>query len=343
MENKNSIIIGISGLFLIKEEINLLKSYLPIGVILFSRNIESNIQVEKLINNIKKILGESCLILIDQEGGRVQRLKYPNCPNYPAINIFGKIAEESMQDAQRATYLNYLLLGNDLLKVGINVNCAPCLDLESQNTHSVIGNRSFSSNPIIVSLLGESACNGLLDSGVLPIIKHIPGHGRASSDSHLSLPIILDKIEFLEKNDFLPFKNLSRIPLAMTAHILYKELDNKWPITQSKLANNYIRNILNYEGILVSDDIEMSALSGSINDKVKSIYNAGCDIILHCSGKIDTTKQALVSSKKINKKLSKKLELCLIQVRKTNKIIDRDSNVDELENIFKKYLFNINL
>ena len=188
MRNAKSIIIGISGLSLTKEEISLLKYYLPLGIILFSRNIKNNSQLKKLIVHIREILGFHCFIFIDQEGGRVQRLKQPNCPNYPAADIFGYLAEKSINDALRAVYLNYYLLGSDLNNIGINVNCAPCLDVKSLKTHSVIGDRSFSSDPYIVSLLGEAACNALIDSGVLPVIKHIPGHGLAKVDSHYFTP-----------------------------------------------------------------------------------------------------------------------------------------------------------
>lgn len=343
MKNAKSVIIGISGYVLSKDEIALLKFHLPLGVILFSRNINNLIQLTKLVNNIREVIGFNCLILIDQEGGRVQRLKKPNCPNYPAANIFGKLALKSLKESERATYLNYFLLGNDLSNIGINVNCAPCLDVLSSKTHKVIGDRAFSSDPDIVTLLGKAACKGLINSGILPIIKHIPGHGRASIDSHLSLPIIKEKITFLEKNDFIPFKNLSEMPIAMTAHILYDDLDNKYPISQSKIANSYIKNTLNYKGILISDDIEMSALTGSIRSKIKLIYNAGFDIILHCSGKIKDSESALKYGQLIDNNLFKKLKLSLDIIKKKN-----SANLDiykmELRDILKNNLnYNINL
>ena len=338
MINTKSIIIGISGLSLSSKEISLLKNYLPLGVILFSRNIKNNKQLKKLTSHIRDILGVKCLIFIDQEGGKVQRLKQPNCPNYPAADIFGELAEKSTTDAVRAVYLNYYLLGNNLINVGINVNCAPCLDVKSLKTHSVIGNRSFSSNPHVVSLLGEAASNGLIDSGVIPVIKHIPGHGKAISDSHLSLPIINDKISSLEKSDFVPFKALSNMPMAMTAHILYKNIDNKWPITQSKLANLFIRKDLNYKGILISDDIEMLALSGPIKSKIKLIYSAGYDIILHCSGKLKSTELALENGNILEDRLYKKIQSSLDRINKINMSVDLSSYKNELSSILENKL-----
>ena len=338
MRNAKSIIIGIAGLSLTKEEISLLKYYLPLGIILFSRNIKNNNQLKKLIVHIREILGFHCFIFIDQEGGRVQRLKQPNCPNYPAADIFGYLAEKSINDALRAVYLNYYLLGSDLNNIGINVNCAPCLDVKSLKTHSVIGDRSFSSDPYIVSLLGEAACNALIDSGVLPVIKHIPGHGKASSDSHLTLPIINDELSTLQKSDFLPFKALYKMPMAMTAHILYKNIDNKWPITQSKLANLFIKKDLNYKGILISDDIEMLALSGSIKSKIKSIYSAGYDIILHCSGKLKSTELALENGNILEDTLFKKIQSSLDRINKINMAVDLSSYKDELSNILENKL-----
>ncbi|MBH87602.1 MAG: beta-N-acetylhexosaminidase [Pelagibacterales bacterium] len=338
MINIKSVIIGISGLILTKDEKNLLKTYLPIGIILFSRNIKNNNQVLRLTNEIREVLGFDCLILIDQEGGRVQRLKEPNCPNYPAANFFGELAKKSVKDAVRATYLNYYLLGKDLINIGINVNCAPCLDVKNLNTHEVIGDRAFSSDPKIVSLLGEAACNGLIKSGVLPIIKHIPGHGKAVSDSHLSLPIINDKVKSLEKSDFLPFKNLSDMPMAMTAHILYEDIDNRLPVTQSRLANTFIRKNIKYKGILISDDIEMLALSGSLQDKIKSIYKANYDLILHCSGDLNNTEIVLKNGNFMEKDLFIKIKSSMESLNKIDNTNTFTSNKIELSNILKKLM-----
>jgi beta-N-acetylhexosaminidase len=337
MEISKKAIIGLEGLELKNDEINILKKYSPLGYILFSRNIHDKDQVKNLIGNIRNIIGWNCLILIDQEGGSVQRLANPGWPKYPPSNIFGKLAKNSLNIARRATYLNYILLGMDLKELGINVNCAPCLDVKSKQMHSVIGDRSFSSDPLIVSSLGKSACSGLIDSGVLPIIKHIPGHGKSMADSHKELPIISDKIDTLEMCDFIPFKALSNMPIAMTAHILYTEIDNKLPITQSKKAYEYIRNIMRYDGILMSDDIEMSALKGTIEDKVLSIIKAGFDIILHCSGNINTAEKVLLNAPLLGSALSDKLKLSLDMIKNVDISMDKTVYLNEINKIFNNF------
>ena len=337
MEISKKAIIGLEGLELKNDEINILKKYSPLGYILFSRNIHDKDQVKNLIGNIRNIIGWNCLILIDQEGGSVQRLANPGWPKYPPSNIFGKLAKNSLNIARRATYLNYILLGMDLKELGINVNCAPCLDVKSKQMHSVIGDRSFSSDPLIVSSLGKSACSGLIDSGVLPIIKHIPGHGKSMADSHKELPIISDKIDTLEMCDFIPFKVLSNMPIAMTAHILYTEIDNKLPITQSKKAYEYIRNIMRYDGILMSDDIEMSALKGTIEDKVLSIIKAGFDIILHCSGNINTAEKVLLNAPLLGSALSDKLKLSLDMIKNVDISMDKTVYLNEINKIFNNF------
>jgi beta-N-acetylhexosaminidase len=317
MEKSKRAIIGIQGLELNDKEIFILKTYSPLGIILFSRNINNKEQVKKLISNIRNALGWKCPILIDQEGGRVQRLTRPVWAKYPPASIFGDIADISLSKAKRAVYLNYILLGSDLQELGININCAPCLDVKSKNMHSIIGDRAFSDKYNVVSSLGEAACNGLIDSGVLPIIKHIPGHGKSIVDSHKELPKITESIEVLEKSDFLPFKALSKMPIAMTAHILYTNIDDNFPITQSKKAYDYIRSVIKYEGILLSDDIDMLALSGSTKNKVTSIIKAGFDIILHCSGNVHDVKQVLVNTPSLGGILFSKLKLSLDKIENT--------------------------
>jgi len=307
----------LSGTSLSKDEIELLKDIKPFGFILFSRNIVSIHQLKKLIKDIRNIVKWECPILIDQEGGRVQRLVKPNALSYPPSRLFGNIAKYNLIDAEKAVFLNYKLIGSDLINIGINVNCAPCIDVTSKLTHSVIGDRAFSSDAKIVARLGQQACKGLLNLGVIPIIKHIPGHGRATSDSHKVLPIIKDKIYSLNNKDFYPFKYLCNMPIAMTAHIIYKHIDNKYPISTSKKAYNFIRNQIKFKGIIVSDDIGMKALSGSIEEKIGNINSAGYDIVLHCSGKIKEIKKVLMCSQKIDKDVIRKWSVII----KNNKSI----------------------
>ena len=338
MEISKKVIIGISGLELNNKEVAIIKQYAPLGYILFSRNIDNKDQVRNLIGKIRDISEWQCPILIDQEGGRVQRMTEPNWPLYPPANIFEDLANISIEAAKKAVYLNYKLLGNDLNELGININCAPCLDVKSKYTHAIIGDRSFSSKPAEVSTLGFSACNGLIDSGVLPVIKHIPGHGRARLDSHSSLPIIKDKIDHLNNKDFLPFKTLYNMPLAMTAHILYKDIDDNFCVTQSKKAYNFIRSKLNFEGILISDDIGMGALSGSIKEKVKLIIDAGYDIILECSGSINKSEEVLKNTPKLNKSLVKKWKSCLSMTISETNLSDKLNDITEVKKIFNDLL-----
>ena len=334
MKKSRRAIIGIQGLELNNKEIFILKKYSPLGIILFSRNIKNKEQVKRLISKIRDNLGWKCLILIDQEGGRVQRLTKPVWPKYPSANMFGAIADISLSKAKRAVYLNYMLLGSDLQELGININCAPCLDLKSKTMHSVIGDRAFSDKHNVVSSLGESACSGLIDSGVLPVIKHIPGHGKAIVDSHKELPKITESIVSLEKSDFLPFQALSKMPIAMTAHILYTNIDENLPITQSKKAYDYIRNVIQYEGILLSDDIDMLALSGSTKNKVESIIKAGFDIILHCSGNINDVDQVLQNTPLLSKNLFSKLKVSLDKIENTFIENNKEIYKKEINKIF---------
>ena len=211
------------------------------------------------------------------------------------------------------------------------------MDVTSKDTHSVIGDRAFSSDELIVAKLGESACEGLMDNGVIPIMKHIPGHGKANLDSHKSLPIVKNSIEELEKKDFYPFKYLSKIPMAMTAHIIYTDIDSLNPITISKKAFKYIRNEMNYGGILITDDICMKALSGSIKNKVKNIKNAKYDLILHCSGKEDEIKEILEFSPIIENSIIEKWSDALDMVSRTE-VKNKEFVINEINKIFYKYL-----
>ena len=322
-----------SGTSLNKDEMELLNGIKPFGFILFSRNISSRDQLKKLIKDLRAVVKWECPILIDQEGGRVQRLAKPYAFSYPPSALFGNIAKYNLKDAEKAVFLNYKLIGNDLINIGINVNCAPCIDVTSKLTHSVIGDRAFSNDEKIVARLGQQACKGLLNLGVIPIIKHIPGHGRAVSDSHKVLPIIKDKIYSLINKDFYPFKYLCNMPMAMTAHIIYENIDNKYPISISKKAHNFIRNEIKFKGITVSDDIGMKALSGSMEQKIKNINDAGYDIALHCSGKIKEIKRVLMCSPQIDKDVIRKWT----SIIKNNKSI-KIKNTQLIKSIINKIL-----
>ncbi|MDA7705289.1 beta-N-acetylhexosaminidase [Rickettsiales bacterium] len=278
------VIFGLKSLELTKEEIIFFKKAVPIGFILFARNIKDKIQLKKLTDSLKDLCGEDIFILIDQEGGRVQRMTEPNWPKYPSGEYFANLYLKDPDLARKECYNNFTNLTNDLKKVGINTNCTPILDITFNNTHDIIKCRSFGQNAQQIADLGKVVSNAHIDNGIFPIIKHIPGHGRALSDSHLELPIIDVSLEELQKTDFIPFKELSDLKFAMTAHILYSQIDDKNPATMSKKMIDLIRNDIGFKNIIMTDDLSMKALRGSFSEKTAKSLAAGCDLILHCNG-----------------------------------------------------------
>ena len=280
------IIFGISEYSLTPEEIQLFTQHPPFGIILFKRNCLNPLQVKELNKSIKELIPE-VKIFVDQEGGRVARLKAPEFIEFPAA---------SSLKTSSAVYENYSKMGKYLYELGFDGNCAPVADLYYPYADKIIGDRSFGSDVDHVATLARSTANALLDVGVLPVIKHIPGHGRALVDSHLELPIVEAHLEELEKTDFAVFKQLNDLPLAMTAHVIYTALDSKLPVTLSKKAIDYIRNNIGFKGLIMSDDLNMKALKGNLKDLSNQAIEAGCDIILHCSGNIDEMKEILSSN-----------------------------------------------
>ena len=305
--NKSAIIIGIKGLSISLDEKKLLQDKKPLGVILFRRNIKNPKQILRLTKSIRAILGKEAMILIDQEGGRVSRLNKNYWKTYPDANYFGKIAKNNLAKAKRLTYKNFKDIGIDLHKLGINFNCAPVLDLKIKGASSVIGNRAFSRDPKIVSQLSLQACKGLISESVFPIIKHIPGHGRAKVDSHHYLPIIRSSKKILQE-DFYPFKSLNKQLLAMIAHIKYLDLDKEKCATYSEPIISFIKNNLGFEGILFSDDLCMKALKGSFINRARNAINAGCDIVLHCEPNISNAIKSCEGAGYASKMLMKKIK-----------------------------------
>ena len=283
-----ALIIGVSGLSLTEQEKLFCSQFAPWGLILFKRNIDHPDQVKQLTAQFRSCVGRSdAPILVDQEGGRVQRLTAPHWPVYPPGSVFGSIAKHDLEKAKQAAYHGGYLIGADLAAVGISVDCLPVLDLPVAGAHDVIGNRAYATDPAIVSVLGRAAAEGLMASGVLPIIKHIPGHGRAGVDSHLDLPIVDASYEDLQ-SDFTPFRANADLPMAMTAHIVYTALDPAHPATTSKsVISDIIRKEIGFDGLLMGDDVSMQALKGPIAERAMASLTAGCDVVLHCNGKMD--------------------------------------------------------
>ncbi|MDC9700730.1 MAG: beta-N-acetylhexosaminidase [Alphaproteobacteria bacterium] len=269
------------------EEKTFMKEACPWGLILFKRNIGTPAQVKALTRLFRDTVGWEAPVLIDQEGGRVARLRPPSWPSFPAAKLFGNLYKDDEFLALEAVRLETLLMGHELFELGIDIDCMPVLDLFLEGASSVIGDRAYSSFPEAISRLGRSACEGLLQSGVLPVLKHCPGHGRALVDSHKSLPFVDASALVLEEIDFLPFRNLSDMPLSMCAHVVYSAFDTERPATLSPVViSEVIRSYIGFDGLLITDDISMNALSGSLAERSRAAWAAGCDIVLYSSGNL---------------------------------------------------------
>ena len=279
-------IFGLQGLTLSEEEAAFFDDVRPWGIILFARNIDSRDQLRALTDNLRDKSGNSHLpILIDQEGGRVARLRPPLVRAYPPMGLYGEMYEQDRAAAVEAARLGAALLAQDLFELGISINCAPCLDLRLLETAEIIGDRAFGDDVARIVTLGRAVMDGFEMGGVLPVVKHMPGHGRASVDSHHELPRIDCDSDILRQSDFEPFKQLNDALLGMTGHLLYSAIDETNVSTCSKtVINGVIRRDIGFDGVLMSDDISMSALDGDMAMRVTGALKAGCDMVLHCNG-----------------------------------------------------------
>lgn len=279
-------ILGAAGTALTPEEKDFYSSERPWAFILFARNIEEPRQIEDLCAEMRDCVGNpQALVFIDQEGGRVQRIRPPIASNYPDGATIGSIYRKDRDAGLRAAWSMSRLHAFDLLKLGITADCLPVLDIPIEGSSNVIGNRAYGADPSMVAQIGRAAAEGLMSGGVLPVMKHIPGHGRATTDSHLELPVVDAPLEDLRRSDFLPFKAMNDCPMAMTAHIVYRTIDAENPATTSaKLISEIIRDEIGFEGLLMSDDVSMKALSGDFATRTDAIFAAGCDVVLHCNG-----------------------------------------------------------
>lgn len=280
------IIFGAAGPRLTNAEAAFYAEHRPCGFILFKRNVETPDQVKALVEEMKNAAGNAdALILIDQEGGRVARLRPPHWREYPCGADYGKLWAVDPDFAGEAAFLGARLIADDLAALGINVDCLPVLDVPVPGANNVIGDRAYGTNPTVVMALGRAAAQGLIEGGVLPIIKHIPGHGRAMADSHLALPIVTTGRTALEAHDFPPFRALGDLSLAMTAHVIFTAYDAKAPATTSRtMIDEVIRGQMGFDGLLMSDDLSMKALSGDFIARRNAVLSEGCDVVLHCNG-----------------------------------------------------------
>lgn len=273
-------ILGCAGPVLSRDEAAFFRDADPWGFILFDRNLQDADQIRRLTAALRESVGRDAPILIDQEGGRVQRLRPPLARDWPApldhVRALGA-------DARRGLWLRYRLIAVELRGYGIDVNCAPIADIATEATHPVLHNRCYGTGRDTVVPLARAVADGLLAGGVLPVLKHIPGHGRATADSHLELPRVEATAADLEATDFAAFRALSDLPLGMTAHVVYAALDDRAATVAPPLIDA-IRRDMAFDGLLMSDDISMSALQGSIAERSAAAIDAGCDVILHCNG-----------------------------------------------------------
>ncbi|WP_333587517.1 beta-N-acetylhexosaminidase [Phenylobacterium sp.] len=279
-------IFGCAGPDLLAEEAAFFRAVRPWGFILFKRNVQTPDQVRRLTEALRETVGRAdAPILIDQEGGRVQRLGPPHWPVYPPGRAYGRLPANDPLLRREITRLGARLIAHDLAALGINVDCVPVLDVPQAGAHDIIGDRAYGETPQAVALLGRAAAEGLIAGGVLPVIKHIPGHGRALADSHLDLPVVDAPRSELEAVDFPPFQVLSDMPLAMTAHVVYADIDPRKPATTSRrVITQVIRDHIGFQGLLMSDDLSMQALSGDFAGRTRAALSAGCDVVLHCNG-----------------------------------------------------------
>jgi beta-N-acetylhexosaminidase len=304
-----AIIYTCSGLQLTDEETRFFNETDPLGLILFDCNCESPEQISALVTEFREAVGrEHAPVLIDQEGGRVARLKDPHWRHPPPSAIFAEAAKTDLDGASVMARTNARLIAKDLIALGITVDCAPVVDVPVPGAHDIIGDRALGQDPDMIAALGRAVCDGLHDEGVSPVIKHMPGHGRAMADSHKDLPRVSEPLSLLEETDFKPFRLLSDMPYAMTAHIVFDAVDGERPATVStQVIDRIIRGTIGFDGVVLSDDIGMEALSGTPAERAKAVIEAGCDVVLECWGKLDVMQAIAANVPRLSDKSAERL------------------------------------
>jgi len=327
-------ITGLAGTKLSRAERDFIRAERPWGFILFRRNIDTPTQVAALTNEIREVLDMADVpILVDQEGGRVQRFRPPNWPLYPAGAAFGELYDVDPALGLKAARLSARLIADDLTKVGVTVDCLPLADVPVPGADDVIGDRAYGNDPQKVAAIARAVTEGLEQGGILPILKHIPGHGRATADSHLALPVVDSPKNELESIDFAAFKPLADLPMAMTAHVVFSAYDAAQPATTSAtMIERVIRGLIGFQGLLMSDDVGMNALAGSIAERTKALVAAGCDMVLACSGEPEEMHQVARETPELSGKALARAKAALAS-RQAPKPFDRDAARAELDGL----------
>jgi beta-N-acetylhexosaminidase len=330
-------ITGVSGLELTAAERAFIRSERPWGLIIFKRNIETRDQVANLIREFRSEVGESgAPVLIDQEGGRVQRFGPPNWPAYPAGAVFGALYDLDPALGLRAAWLSARLIAADLIEAGVTVDCLPLADVPVPGADAVIGNRAYGTEPGKVASIARAVTEGLEHGGVLPVLKHIPGHGRATADTHFRLPEVDTPRSELERVDFAAFQPLADLPMAMTAHVVFSALDPAHPATTSAtIITQVIRGVIGFQGLLMSDDVSMNALSGSIAERTRAIFTAGCDMVLHCNGNLDEMRDVARETPELSGKALERAKRALAS-RRAPQALDRRKARAELDALIER-------
>jgi len=330
-------ITGVSGTELNAAEREFIRAQRPWGFILFKRNIETPAQVIQLVNELRKEAGRTdAPILIDQEGGRVQRFGPPHWPAYPAGSVFGRLYDLDPELGLTAARLSARLIAADLADLGVTVDCLPLADVPVAGADAVIGNRAYGTEPGKVAAIARAVTKGLEQGGILPVLKHIPGHGRATADTHFRLPVVETSKAELERTDFAAFQPLADLPMAMTAHVVFSALDPAHPATTSAtIIHQVIRGVIGFQGLLMSDDVSMNALAGSIAERTRAILAAGCDMVLHCNGKLDEMREVARETPELSGQALQRAERALAS-RKAPQAFDRRQARAELDALINR-------
>ncbi len=322
----SAVIFGCEGTVLTPAEAAFFRDVRPWGFILFKRNVESPSQVRALVAALRDTVGrDNAPVLIDQEGGRVQRLGPPHWRRYPPGRAYGELASNDPLFRREITRLGARLLAHDLAGLGINVDCVPVLDVPVPGAHDVIGDRAYGQTAEEVAFLGRAAAEGLIAGGVLPVIKHIPGHGRSKADSHQHLPVVETPLAELDRIDFEPFRVLSDMPMAMSAHVVFTAIDAKNPATTSRTAiRQVIRGAIGFGGLLMTDDLSMKALSGDFAERTRAAQAAGCDVVLHCNGKMEEMAPIAAAVKPLAGLAKRRADAAMARIARRSEPFDAD-------------------